>query len=191
MRAEQIGSVPAFDALCFRSDDDRLRAIRDLRSDHAGETGAVFIYRGVLAFSRDEGVRDFAERHAQTEQRHLDIISEILPRKRRSILIPLWKVAGWITGAVPAIMGPRAVYATVEAVETFVEEHYQEQIDFLTKASADPHLIGILKECQADEIAHKEEAAQSSGDRPPFVLRVWTALVGLGSAQAVSLARAF
>ena len=25
----------------------------ELRSDHAGETGAVLIYRGILAFSRD------------------------------------------------------------------------------------------------------------------------------------------
>ena len=26
---------------------------RDLRSDHAGETGAVFIYRGILSCTRD------------------------------------------------------------------------------------------------------------------------------------------
>ncbi len=32
----------------------------DIRSDHAGETGAVMIYRGILAASRDPAVREFA-----------------------------------------------------------------------------------------------------------------------------------
>jgi len=32
--------------------------IADLRSDHAGEMGAVMIYRGILAVSRDAGVRE-------------------------------------------------------------------------------------------------------------------------------------
>ena len=34
--------------------------IGDLRSDHAGETGAVAIYLGILAVSRDPAVRQFA-----------------------------------------------------------------------------------------------------------------------------------
>lgn len=29
--------------------------VADLRSDHAGETGAVVIYRGILAVTRDAG----------------------------------------------------------------------------------------------------------------------------------------
>ena len=47
----------------------RLR--RDLRSDHAGEFGAVAIYTGVLAVARDPGVRAFALRHQATEADHL------------------------------------------------------------------------------------------------------------------------
>ena len=35
----------------------------DLRSDHAGETGAVYFYRGVLDVATDPAVRDFAEEH--------------------------------------------------------------------------------------------------------------------------------
>ena len=41
----------------------------DLRSDQAGETGAVWIYRGLLAVSRDAGVREFAQRHLVTEKK--------------------------------------------------------------------------------------------------------------------------
>ena len=34
--------------------------VGELRSDHAGESGAVWIYHGVLAIARDAGVCDFA-----------------------------------------------------------------------------------------------------------------------------------
>ncbi len=29
----------------------------DLRSDHAGETGAVWIYKGILSFAGDQDIR--------------------------------------------------------------------------------------------------------------------------------------
>ncbi|MCZ8149187.1 MAG: demethoxyubiquinone hydroxylase family protein, partial [Roseomonas sp.] len=93
--------------------------VRELRSDHAGETGAVMIYRGILAVSRDPGVRDFAARHGATEQGHLDLLEQLLPPAQRSRLLPIWKVAGFLTGALPALFGPRAVHVTIDAVESF------------------------------------------------------------------------
>ena len=107
--------------------------VGDLRSDHAGELGAVWIYRGVLAFSSDPGVREFATRHGATEQSHLDKIEAVLPWFQRSRLLIGWRIAGFLTGALPALFGPRAVYGTIAAVETFVDKHYQHQIDRLEK----------------------------------------------------------
>ena len=95
--------------------------IADLRSDHAGETGAVWIYHGVLAVSRDAGVREFARRHRETEQRHLDHMEDLLPARQRSRLLVPWRAAGFMTGALPALFGARAVYGTIAAVETFVD----------------------------------------------------------------------
>jgi 3-demethoxyubiquinol 3-hydroxylase len=92
--------------------------VADLRTDHAGEAGAVMIYRGILATARDEAVRDFAQGHLATEAAHLAAIELLLAPRHRSRLSPLWRVAGWLTGALPAWAGPRAVYATIEAVET-------------------------------------------------------------------------
>ena len=57
----------------------------DIRSDHAGEVGAVMIYRGVLAGSRDPLVREFALAHLATEQRHLAIIEALLVRGRKAL----------------------------------------------------------------------------------------------------------
>uniref|UniRef100_UPI001954D9B1 demethoxyubiquinone hydroxylase family protein n=1 Tax=Enterobacter asburiae TaxID=61645 RepID=UPI001954D9B1 len=58
----------------------------------------------------------------------------------------------------PALAGPRAVYATIAAVETFVDHHYQSQIDRLTGDAAWAPLRELLDSCRRDEVAHRDEA---------------------------------
>jgi ubiquinone biosynthesis monooxygenase Coq7 len=162
----------------------------DLRTDHAGEVGAVFIYQGVLQFARDPMLRAFAEHHLVTEQKHLRLIAGWLPKSEYSRLLPLWKLAGFLTGALPALFGSKAVYSTIEAVETFVNHHYEDQIRAL---DLQPKLLDLrqtLLDCQADEVAHRDEAAAALGStRPNLVLRAWCTMVGIGSKAAVSLIR--
>ena len=166
----------------------------DLRSDHAGETGAVWIYRGVLGVARDPGVRAFARRHLATEQQHLRLITPLLPWPQRSRLLLPWRLAGWLTGALPALAGPRAVYATIAAVETFVDRHYQQQLDHIdalpaTERAACAPLRALLATCQGDEQAHRDEALRLSPGRAGGLTRAWCATVDLGSKAAVALAR--
>jgi demethoxyubiquinone hydroxylase (CLK1/Coq7/Cat5 family) len=163
----------------------------ELRSDHAGETGAVMIYRGVLAVARDPALRDFAARHQATEQRHLALVEDWLAPPQRSRLLGPWRVAGWLTGALPALCGARAVYATIAAVETFVDHHYQQQIDRLEDRAGHDDLRQMLIACQADERHHRDEAAALAGPPPGPLLRAWCALVGAGSSAAVVVARRF
>ena len=37
--------------------------IADLRSDHAGETGAIWIYKGILLTTSEEALKGFATDH--------------------------------------------------------------------------------------------------------------------------------
>lgn len=172
--------------------------IDDLRTDHAGESGAVMIYRGILAVSRDAEVRHFAQRHLATETGHLAEIEPLLSRRQRSRLLPLWRIAGWLTGALPALAGPRAVYATIEAVETFVDHHYAEQIESIDRqdpAGTHPSMRALrvlLQTCRSDEIAHRDEAAvlfAGGGHPPPMALSIWLWLVSTGSRAAVTVCR--
>ena len=188
--------------------------IADLRTDHAGESGAVMIYRGILAVTRDPGVRRFAVAHLATEVGHLAAIEPLLTAAQRSVLLPAWRVAGWLTGALPALFGPRAVYATVAAVETFVDHHYAEQIQSIDKtldlSIAQPlnqsnilppaarqraqlqSLRALLQTCRDDEIAHRDEAAALfalAGQPPCVALRIWVHLVDVGSRGAVKVCR--
>ena len=162
---------------------------RDLRSDHAGEAGAVAIYRGILAVSRDDGVRRFATRHMETECRHLALMEQLVPGADRSSLLPLWLPAGYLLGAVPALFGARAVYATIGAVESFVDGHYLEQLERLAPLPEWSGLHQQLADCRDDELAHRDEAFSHVGRG--VMLRAWTGLIGAGSAVAVWLARRF
>jgi demethoxyubiquinone hydroxylase (CLK1/Coq7/Cat5 family) len=188
---------------------------RELRTDHAGETGAVMIYQGILAITRDPVLREFAQHHLETERRHLTLIDEVVPPRWRSRLLPVWRVSGWLTGALPALVGPRAVFATIQAVETFVDHHYAEQIALIdtleaqvcvqgTMDTADTdqptlsegdalpdlqRLRDLLVQCQLDEVAHRDDAAARWDRRPGGMLALWQRIVGRGSAAAVRLCR--
>ena len=161
----------------------------DLRSDHAGETGAVAIYLGILAVARDPQIRHFAREHLATEREHLARLAALLPQGQRSALLPIWRVAGWLTGFLPALFGPRAVYATIDAVETFVDHHYEEQVRKLPVHGPGGALRALLLACQADEVHHRDEARAASVAAYGTLIQGWQWLVGTGSALAVRAAR--
>lgn len=163
----------------------------ELRSDHAGETGAVAIYDGILAVCKDKAIIAFARAHRQTEREHLRLISAVLPTERRSKLVQLWYIAGWITGALPACFGRNAVYATIDAVESFVDEHYQQQVDALNEQNIFPDIKAMVLRCQADEVHHRDEARKAFEPPKQLWLRTWIKIVDSGSRGAVALARKF
>lgn len=169
----------------MRTDEQRW-LLRELRSDHAGETGAVCIYRGILAVSRDPDVREFAQRHLATELQHLEAMDTLVARGDRTRLLSIWRLAGWLTGSLPAVFGPAAVYGTIAAVESFVDTHYLQQIERLP---ADDELRARLAAFREDELEHRDEARSLAPRTPGVLLRLWTTLVGFGSAGAVVIAR--
>jgi ubiquinone biosynthesis monooxygenase Coq7 len=162
----------------------------DLRSDHAGEVGAVMIYRGILAVSRDPAVCAFARRHLDGERRHQAFFDDFLPAEHQSRLLPVWRLAGWLTGALPALVGPRAVYATIEAVETFVDRHYADQIVLMSADERLDSLRSILDRFRREEVEHRDDAALRSKHQGRLT-GAWQRLVALGSAAGVALARQF
>lgn len=188
-----VGLVPSISPGCeWLLPGDNLPdwVFADLRTDHAGEVGAVCIYQGILQFARDPVLRAFAEHHLTTEQKHLRLIEAWLAQAQHSRLLPLWRLAGFLTGALPALFGSKAVYATIEAVETFVNHHYEDQIRALASQPALSGLRQTLLDCQADEVVHRDEAtAARAPGQSDWVLRVWCAMVGIGSKAAVSLIR--
>lgn len=195
---------------CFTRDDGR-RAYaetsaawhwldRELSSNLAGETGAVAIYEGAAAamrirFADRADAIGFVESHGANERRHLALFRSILPPAgKHTRLIPLWRAAGRTLGFLPTLLGgPRALYVTVESVETFVEEHFRDQIAPLTEDGSCPELVRLLESCCEDEVEHKEDAARrlldGEGDVRAWWVRPWSEIVRRGSSVAAEIAR--
>lgn len=165
-----------------------------MRSNHAGETGAVWIYRGSACVVWSPRIRAMAAEHAETEENHLVVIRHLLPKDQQSWLLPLWRVMGFTLGFGSALFGYRAFCLTVEAVETFVEQHYQEQIDHLRPMPKHAALRQVLERCCAEEVHHQQDALRRLGPDQPIIppsriAQVWKKIVGTGSELAVHAAK--
>jgi demethoxyubiquinone hydroxylase (CLK1/Coq7/Cat5 family) len=91
----------------------------------------------------------------------------------------------------------------VEAIESFVEEHFQDQIKPLEEVKGGkqddeiltPELIKVLKHCCEDEVHHKEEAVEKLLLHEDFDYekvwwaKPWRSVVHWGSATAAEIAR--
>ena len=161
----------------------------ELRSDHAGETGAVWLYLGMIRFSRDPEVIDFAWAHLETEREHLNLFDAWLASGDKSRLIPVWRLAGWMLGAIAAIGGRNMTYLTVSAVEKFVVGHYEDQINALEGNRLHPEVSAVLKRFSADENAHRREADERVWREENSATRLWRMLIASGSSLAVMTAR--
>jgi 3-demethoxyubiquinol 3-hydroxylase len=162
-----------------------------LRVDHAGEYGAVAIYRGQLAvFGRQPGrerITGQLTEMAEQEQEHLDAFDKLLAsgHVRPTALSPVWNAAGFALGAATALLGEKAAHACTEAVETVIEEHYGDQISEL-EAAGDAELASKLVKFRDEEIAHKDLAAAEGASQAP-AYPLLSALIRTGCRIAIRI----
>ncbi len=169
----------------------RARRIAEmLRVDHAGEFGAVEIYRGQRAiFDKAPGKEKIAATIAEMEAgeaAHLAAFNALLAerRVRPTLLSPLWSFAGFGLGAATALMGEKAAMAATAAVEEVIEDHYAGQARAL--GAADPALAATLAEFREDELRHKQTAEDHGAAAAPgyFLLK---AVIQAGCRTAIKL----
>jgi len=147
------------------------RVAEILRVDHAGELGAVWIYRGQRAvFSQAEGKERISEDLAEMEgheQAHLSRFDGLLNerRVRPTAMAPLWRLAGFALGAGTALLGEKAAHACTEAVETVIEDHYAGQIAELS--AREPDLAAELSRFRDEELAHRDKAVEEGAREAP------------------------
>lgn len=169
----------------------RARRLREvLRVDHAGELGAVHIYRGQQAvFARARGKAAVAKQlgaMGEHERVHLHAFDVMLTerRVRPTLLAPLWRAGGFALGAATALMGEKAAHACTEAVETVIEGHYAGQIEEL--AESEPALAAELSKFRDDELGHRDEAVASGArDAPGYA--VLSAVIGAVCRAAIKV----
>ncbi|NDC59523.1 MAG: demethoxyubiquinone hydroxylase family protein [Alphaproteobacteria bacterium] len=178
-------------AVPFPGDAARDRRLAEiLRVDHAGEFGAVQIYRGQRA------VFDMAPSKAHIsgllsemeagEQTHLETFDRLLVERgvRPTVFAPLWRIAGFTLGAATALMGEKAAHACTAAVEDVIEKHYAEQARALD--DLDPELKATVEQFRADELHHKDTAlAEGAAEAPGY--KLMSAIIKFGCRAAIRI----
>ncbi len=122
-----------------------------LRVNHAGEYGAVRIYKGQIAANKDASAKPVLKHMLEQEEQHLKSFQELLNqhRVRPSLLTPLWHAGGFAMGYATAKMGTANAYACTEAVENTIDQHYSEQINEL-KDSPHKDLNDLLEKLRLE-----------------------------------------
>lgn len=140
---------------------------RILKVNHAGEYGAIRIYRAQIAVAswRCPDLRDFLRETLGHEVTHLARFAALMPARaaRPCGALWLWGCGGTLLGAVTGLIGRRAVLVCTEAVERTVNRHLDEQLSWL--GERDPELSTAIAEIQAQEVGHLAHAVAGRGDR--------------------------
>ncbi len=150
------------------------RGDRYLKVDHAGEHGAVHIYRGQIAAARWRcpSVVASLEHFKAHEERHRAIFwAELKSRGRpRCRSYHLCAVGGFVLGFLTGVCGPTAIGATTVAVERVVLTHLRLQLADVE--SGDPRAFAAISTIVWDEQLHHDEGVRLVG-----ASRRWTAFL--------------
>nr|WP_278253983.1 demethoxyubiquinone hydroxylase family protein [Caulobacter sp. CCUG 60055] len=161
-----------------------------MRVDHAGELGAVHIYRGQRAVlnrapGKDRIAFQLQEMEAH-EAEHLAAFDDLLTarRVRPTLMTPLWRAAGFALGAGTALLGEKAAHACTEAVESVIEQHYAGQIAELEET--EPDLAAKLTKFRDDELAHRDQAVEEGARQAP-AYPLLSAVIRAGCRAAIKI----
>lgn len=178
--------LPGFNA----ADKDLARMIR---VDHAGEYGAVQIYRGQLAVLGHTASGDTIRHMESQEQEHLATFDRLVAENnvRPTALAPLWNVAGYALGAATALLGEKAAMACTAAVEEVIDEHYARQAAALeADGETNADFKATIEKFRADEIQHRDTAIQHGAEEAPGY-RVLSETIKAGCRLAIKLSERF
>ena len=152
----------------FQNKNNKLAEI--IRVNHAGEYGAKVIYEGQLKFIKNSQEISLIHSMLEQEKIHLDYFSnQLIERKiRPSALLPLWHIGGYVLGSLSSLLGIKAAMLVTQSVEEVIEEHYQEQLDYLSIIDTEEALYSNIQKFQHDEIEHKHIAIEHDSEKTMF-----------------------
>jgi ubiquinone biosynthesis monooxygenase Coq7 len=137
-----------------------------LKVNHAGEFGAINIYRAQIMlaklFRRD--LVPMLESFMADEKRHLDIFWTEIRRRNGLRCKSYWLcgLGGWSMGLISALFGKRGIMACTWAVESVVVNHLNEQLVYLGQRH-DKAAFEAVKSILDDEQNHRDIGLNEGG----------------------------
>ncbi len=125
---------------------EQLTIARILKVNHAGEYGAIRIYRAQIFVARRlyPDVVAFLEETLRHEIRHCALFRDAMPVRhaRPCRVMAFWGNGGFVLGFLTALMGRQGIWICTAAVEGAVHKHLEDQLLFLR--DKDPELRSII-----------------------------------------------
>lgn len=159
-----------------------------IKVDHAGENGAVNIYRGqrLAAMARAPSLSKQLTEFQRHEEEHRTIFRNHLTKigVRRCVSYHLCGAGGFVLGLITGMIGPTAIAATTFAVEHVVLRHLEEQLDYLQSAA--PEARDCVNQIIEDERGH-HDAAESKLGRDRWLTRGLIVVVQFCTEQVIRI----
>jgi len=137
-----------------------------LKVNHAGEFGAVNIYRSQLFIAKIfmKDLVPLIEEFLADEKRHLDIFWQEIQRRNGVKCKSYWLcgIGGYFMGLVSALMGKRGIMACTWAVENVVVNHLHNQIAYLRERD-DLEALETVEAILEDEQNHRDVGFKEGG----------------------------
>ena len=130
-----------------------------LKVDHAGEFGAINIYRSQILVSRflRKDYVPMLEKFLSDEKKHLDIFWTEIKSRNGIKCKSYWLcgIGGYFMGFLSALLGKKGVMACTWAVESIVTNHLQNQLVYLEKIQ-DDKAYNAVNSILEDEQHHRD-----------------------------------
>ncbi len=145
-----------------------------IRVNHAGEMGAKVIYDGQIAAFRLKGDKESLElvKHMkEQEDEHFIYFDNMIKSQqvRPTIMQPIWQLGGFALGFITAIANKKAAMTCTTAIEEVIDEHYQEQLDYLEKDVVSDDLKKDLQskisKFREEELEHRDIGYENDANK--------------------------
>jgi len=137
-----------------------------LKVNHAGEFGAVNIYKSQLLVARIfmKDLVPMIEDFLEDEKRHLEIFWVEIQRREGVKCKSYWLcgLGGYVMGFVSALLGRRGIMACTWAVENVVVNHLENQIKYLHDKE-DVEALNAVESIYEDEQNHRDTGFDEGG----------------------------
>jgi ubiquinone biosynthesis monooxygenase Coq7 len=141
---------------------DRRTICRILKVNHAGEYGAIRLYRAQAWVARRlyPDVFSFLEETLRHEIRHCSLFQDAMPKRgaRPCRVMSLWGKSELALGFLTSLVGRRGIWICTAAVESAVHRHLEDQLYFLRDRDAELH--SLILSIQQEELGHLHHAQE-------------------------------
>lgn len=138
-----------------------------LKVNHAGEFGAINIYRAQILVCKlfNPEIIPQLKAFLEDEHKHLNIFWTEIQRRNGIKCKSYWLcgLGGGAMGFISALLGNRGIMACTWAVESVVSEHLKSQLLYLKKCN-DSHAYSAVEAILEDEEHHRDTGKALSGD---------------------------